>query len=137
MSENKRYGCLVAGFFLFVLIAAFVLNNAENKGYSNGYDVGHDDGYEEGYEAGYDDCDYEKAQGYESGYDDGRSDGRSEMYDEIGDEYEFFHDYAVIVTTTGSKYHHYGCYHIEGRRYYIYNIENAEAKGYTPCLDCW
>ena len=52
------------------------------------------------------------------------------------EELEFWQESAVIVTTDGKKYHHYGCGHIEGRDYYIYNIEKAEAMGYTPCLDC-
>lgn len=54
----------------------------------------------------------------------------------MSEELSFWQESAVIVTTEGKKYHHYGCGHIEGRDYYIYNIENAEAMGYTPCLDC-
>jgi len=57
-------------------------------------------------------------------------------YDELLEECDFWRDAAVIVTTTGSKYHTYDCYHTDGRRYYIYNIELAKAKGYTACLDC-
>lgn len=51
-------------------------------------------------------------------------------------ELGFWDEYAVICTTEGSKYHHYGCSHIEGKNFYIYNIDQAEALGYTPCLDC-
>lgn len=49
----------------------------------------------------------------------------------------FWNKYAVICTTEGYKYHHYGCGHIEDRTFYIYNISQAESLGYTPCLDCW
>lgn len=51
-------------------------------------------------------------------------------------ELNFWQQSAVICTTVGSKYHHYGCGHLENRSYYIYNIENAKYYGYTPCLDC-
>lgn len=44
---------------------------------------------------------------------------------------------AVCVTETGSKYHLADCYHISGRDYYIYNVENAEYQGYEPCSDCY
>ena len=37
----------------------------------------------------------------------------------------------------GYRYHHYGCHHIAGREYWIYNTELAEYKGYSPCIDCW
>lgn len=52
------------------------------------------------------------------------------------DEYVFWHKYAVIVTSTGSKYHTYGCSHVQGRTFWIYNIDAAKSKGYSPCLDC-
>lgn len=51
-------------------------------------------------------------------------------------ERSFWHEYAVIVTSTGSKYHTYGCQHVDGQKFWIYNIEAAKAKGYTACLDC-
>lgn len=51
----------------------------------------------------------------------------------------FFHSGACVVTASGSgsRYHHYNCYHLGDSRYYIYNVELAESLGYTPCLDCW
>ncbi len=61
------------------------------------------------------------------------SDENSEMWP----EYRFYHDNAVIVTENGSRYHRYGCSHTFGRTYWIYNIENAQYQGYTPCKDCW
>lgn len=58
------------------------------------------------------------------------------LLSEIKDEYFFYHNSAVIVSSPGgTKYHKYGCYHL-GERFYIYNIENARAKGYTACADC-
>lgn len=84
--------------------------------------------YDIGYYNGYDD-------GKNDGYNDGHSDGYK-YYSDVKNEYNYLHKYAVIVTTTGKKYHHYGCYHINGSSVYIYNIELAESKGYTPCLDC-
>lgn len=54
----------------------------------------------------------------------------------ISDEYEFYHKYAVITTTTGYRYHKYDCYHLNYNSFYIYNISNAASQGYTPCLDC-
>lgn len=91
-------------------------HNYEN-GYENGYEDGHEDGYEEARE-----------EWYLEGYSDG--------YGELEEELNFWQNSAVIVTTTGEKYHAYGCYHIEDRRYWIYNIELAQYKGYTACLDC-
>lgn len=55
----------------------------------------------------------------------------------IEDEYAFYHDHAVVVTTTGEKYHRYDCYHIADRSFFIYNTEYAEWRGYEPCLDCF
>lgn len=53
------------------------------------------------------------------------------------DEYNFYHNNAVIVTEYGYRYHRYGCSHTYDCAYWIYNIENAEYQGYTPCKDCW
>lgn len=83
-------------------------------------------GREEGYDDGY-------ADGLTAGYGDGYSDGKWLYYWEV----RFFRYGACVVTTGGEKYHHYGCYHIGDSSYWIYNVELAEAKGYTPCLDCW
>ena len=94
-------------------------------------------------------------EGYEKGHSDGYADGKKSTQAEISSlksanqqlstenavmrgEYEFFHQNAVIVTAAaGQKYHHYGCGHIACRDYYIFNIEYAKARGYTPCADCF
>jgi hypothetical protein len=120
-----------------IILAVLTLSSGYSFGTEAGYDEGYHAGYDEGYDAGYDEG-YEEGYdaAYYTGYDVGYSDGESYVYGEIGDEYRFLHKYAVVVTTAGKKYHHYGCYHIEDRQFYIYNIAAAEAKGYTPCLDC-
>ena len=68
-------------------------------------------------------------------YEEGR-DYNLKKLEAIEPEYNFYHQYAVICTTEGKRYHHYGCGHLEGRNFYIYNIDNAIGQGYTPCLDC-
>ncbi len=70
-------------------------------------------------------------------YDLGYEHGCEETEAELRNELEFYRDNAVIVTESGEKYHKYGCYHLLGSRYYIYNVELAESFGYTPCSDCW
>lgn len=45
---------------------------------------------------------------------------------------------AVFVTETGERYHKATCQYIQNAdSYYIYNIENAEYQGYTPCKVCF
>ena len=124
----------------FAIACSMLLTGCTTDAYKSGYDTGyqdadmdheHDysDGFNDGYSAG-------QSVGYESGYDDGFDDGYIDGYGEIEDELYFWRNSAVIVSTTGEKYHTYGCYHIDGRRYWIYNIELAQAKGYAACLDC-
>lgn len=113
-----------------------------NSGYNDGERCGFDAGYDEGYVVGCKDGEATGEQhGFQSGYREGHSAGYDEGYREgwyyHNDEYSFYHHGACVVTTEGYRYHRYGCYHIEGRDYWIYNVENAERLGYTPCLDCW
>lgn len=84
--------------------------------------VGRSEGYDDGY-----------ADGLAAGYDAGYLDGESVNHDELS----FYRDNAVIVTLGGEKYHRWGCSHVSGRQYLIYNIGLAELRGYAPCLDCW
>ena len=102
---------------LSIVVGAIVYHNYAKK---EAYNTGHNAGYSKGYNRGYD-------KGYDEGYD---------KYKEIKDEYNFYHKYAVITTNAGKKYHKYDCYHIKNRSFYIYNIDNAKAQGYTACLDC-
>lgn len=132
----KVFGIAVA----CILILSFFAEDAYEIGYDDGWIAGYaeleqeckyayEEGCDDGYDNGYDD-------GYDAGYDEGFDDGYTDGYGENEDELYFWRKSAVIVTTTGEKYHTYGCYHIEGRRYWIYNIELAKSKGYTACLDC-
>ena len=54
----------------------------------------------------------------------------------IVDEWAFWRANSVIVTESGRRYHTYGCYHIGDNGFYIFNLATAQARGYTPCLDC-
>ncbi len=98
--------------------------------YLEGYADAEAAAYENGYNAGCED-------GYSTGYSEGDADGRSAILSLYYKELRFFRNGACIVTGEGYRYHHYGCYHIAGREYWIYNTELAEYKGYSPCLDCW
>lgn len=84
---------------------------------------------------------YELGNSYEEGYSFGRSEGFDEGYTAgVGDyapEVGFFRQNACIITASGSKYHHWGCYHITGRDFNILNTALAESYGYEPCQDCW
>lgn len=51
-------------------------------------------------------------------------------------ELAFWESLAVIVTTSGNKYHSHGCYHLNDSNFFIFNVNLAESYGYTPCLDC-
>lgn len=56
--------------------------------------------------------------------------------EEVIDEYYFYHHGAVIVTEFGSKYHTYECQYVQGKNYWIYNVELAVYEGYSPCSVC-
>lgn len=117
-SRKRLYIILCIILLLSLMIAAVIYhNNAIEDAFNEGKYKGETTGYSRGYRIGY-------SKGYKA-------------YEEISDEYRFFHKYAVIVTSSGKKYHKYNCYHIKNRTFYIYNIGNAKAKGYTPCLDCY
>lgn len=121
--ENSKIKNLVYSILSIVLILSLVSgavvyhNNTIDKAYADGIDVGYVEGKDIGYEKG-----YNKGYGY---------------YENIKDEYEFFHEYAVITTSEGKKYHKYDCSHIKNSRFYIFNISSAKSKGYTPCRDCY
>lgn len=122
--KTKKTLCIILSIILLVslsVIAVVYHNNAIEDAYEEGRNSGYSKGHTKGYNKGYD-----------VGYDEGYA-----YYEAIKNEYNFFHKYAVTVTETGKRYHRYNCYHIKNRGFYIYNIENAEAKGYTPCLDCY
>ena len=125
MRNKKLYIICVVLLLSLAFVAVNYHLHTTDDAYSNGKRIGYNSGKLTGY-----------SEGYEKGYDEGYDEGYK-LYEAIKDEYEFYHEYAVRVTTTGKKYHRYDCYHVIDRSFYIYNIENAKAKGYTPCLDCF
>ena len=52
-------------------------------------------------------------------------------------EYNFYHDYAVIVQRGVTNYHRYGCSRLDYSYFWIYNKEAAEGLGYDPCPQCY
>lgn len=57
-------------------------------------------------------------------------------YNNIYEEYEFYKYCAVCVNENDPYYHHFTCKHFDTSRFWIYNIEAAQGKGYDPCPDC-
>lgn len=127
---------LTAVLVLFVMfsLSAGSYEKGYEEGTKEGRDLGYDEGRADGKEAGYDEGYME---GWDAGYDCGQEDGYVQGKTLYAAEVYFFRSGACIVTTAGERYHHWGCYHIGDSSYWIYNVELAEAKGYTPCLDCW
>ena len=56
---------------------------------------------------------------------------------DLEEDLDFYENNAVIVTENGEKYHKYNCQYIQGKSYYIYNVEAAQAYGYSPCEVCF
>lgn len=51
-------------------------------------------------------------------------------------ELEFWEENAVFVTESGWKYHRKDCQYVNWEKFWIYNVENAIYKGYSPCSVC-
>lgn len=98
------------------------LESEAARSYDEGYEVGHNEGYDAAVE-----------------YIFPVADETINSLLPLMEESFFFHNSACVVTSSGSgsRYHHYNCYHLGDSSYYIYNVELAESLGYTPCLDCW
>lgn len=61
-----------------------------------------------------------------------------DSYVKYEDELDWLLNEAVFVTETGNRYHKATCQYIHNADgYWIYNDENAEYKGYTPCKVCF
>lgn len=127
-------GYQLAVFCLSVVAVLSVLNYFSMRSDADALQAQLEEQYHDRYEEGYSDA---ESVSYDNGYDAGRQDGVAEGYNILYDEASFFRENACFVTPGGNCYHHYGCPHISGSEYWIYNIELAESKGYTPCLDCW
>jgi len=66
------------------------------------------------------------------------NDSLNEYIDELDGQLDYFMNTAVFVTEHGKKYHKATCGYIQNSDgVFIYNIENAEAKGYEPCSRCF
>jgi len=62
----------------------------------------------------------------------------SDKLNSIQPEYNFYHNGAVIVYNNNTNlYHKYGCSKVTAQEYWIYNIELAKSKNYTPCPTCF
>jgi len=140
---NSRSTWIVVAFFALIAVSVISEERGRELGYQEAWELAYEEGHSEGYDEGYEDA---GTGSFEEGYDEGYNAARRETedlvskgqyYESIASELFFFRVGACIVTTTGEKYHHYGCYHIEGQPFWIYNVELAEANGYIPCLDCW
>ena len=59
-------------------------------------------------------------------------------YTSVIEEYDFYHSFAVICYDSDKRYHKFGCDCTnENESFYIYNIDNAKAQGYTKCSVCF
>ncbi len=59
-----------------------------------------------------------------------------EKYLSIYNEYNFYHQYAVIVQDGVTNYHSYGCPRLDYSYFWIYNKEAAVGRDYDPCPEC-
>lgn len=60
----------------------------------------------------------------------------SDQYMDLVQEVSFFEGSSVLVSPRGSKYHRYGCSHINMSTAQVLTFEQAKNKGYTACLTC-
>ena len=61
------------------------------------------------------------------------------FYEDYFDQTSWFvYGSAKFITSEGSKYHNFDCYHLIGYmdEYWIHNVEYCEYLGYTACKDC-
>lgn len=63
-------------------------------------------------------------------------DALAEGYDEIWPEYDFFTDFAVICSDQNKYYHTYECEDWDRSAFWIYNLDAAKGKDFTPCPNC-
>lgn len=55
---------------------------------------------------------------------------------DIREEVSFWEGRFVFVSTSGERYHKYGCSHIEERKCVILEFDEARVLNYKPCNDC-
>lgn len=113
------------------------IEEIKDYAYSDGYSAGEEDGYDDGYQTGVEDGNSEGyKEGYDEGYEYGKADGYNEAASDLSPELLFWRNSAVLVTETGSKYHRWDCQYVQNRDFWIYNFENAQYMGYSPCDVC-
>lgn len=108
---------------------------------SENYNDGFHDGYSEGYNVGYDD-------GWNTGYTNYQS-GASRTFPnqaitpratpqptQIPSRSTATVSETVYITNTGTKYHRSGCSYLSQSKIAI-SLNDAKARGYTPCSRCW
>ena len=64
------------------------------------------------------------------------ADGLKNWAKTVKDEYFFYTNNAVIAPENDRYYHSYTCGDINFDSFYIFNSENAEYQGYSPCPNC-
>lgn len=125
---------LVAGTEDFIDLSSAV--TSITKG---GYDAGYDEGYKKGlssnnntsYSRGYD-------QGYDRGYNEALEVQQilGEMGLKAAPRQSKTVETVVYITSTGSKYHEYGCQYLRQSCHEI-GLSDAKSRGYTPCSKCY
>lgn len=63
--------------------------------------------------------------------------GERESLKSYESELDWYMSNAVLVTDEGSCYHKSCCQYVDGKSFYIYNVENARAQGYRKCKVCF
>lgn len=106
-----------------VLTTFFVIPEVRETAYNGGYRTGYDEA----------EAEQSKVINYKTRLIEDFMDEKRKREEILG----FYEQNAVICTTEGYRYHRYGCGHLQGHNYYIFNTEYAKSMGYTPCLDCF
>lgn len=143
-------GTVVAVILVFAITGIHaVLSDSYDSGFADGHAVGYDNGYADGEDDGYNQGD---SQGYASGYSMGYADGYDAGYPvgledgfRSGTYYAGYSDLyldannaaneIVYVTSTGSKYHKFGCSFLRYGYSLMYRVD-AILQGYTDCSLC-
>ena len=125
---------LVAGTESFIDLSSVV--TSITKG---GYDAGYDEGYKKGISSN-NNTSYSKgfSQGYDRGYNEALEVQQilGEMGLKAAPQQSKTVETVVYVTSTGSKYHEYGCQYLRQSCHEI-NLSDARDRGYTPCSKCY
>lgn len=119
-SQRSKRKLLCAAAIFFAIVIFFC---GKNAGYDSGYSSGKSAGYNLGQSKGYTRSDIQDAVA-----------GYSLNPPEILTNKE--KSKTVYITSTGSKYHKYGCQYLSQSRIPI-PLTEAKNQGYTACSKCW